>query len=69
MGAGDCGPAPGSPKPGSGWKRQAVEGLGQVFSNGAEGARLDHETEVKELHAKIGQLTLERDFLSKALRR
>ncbi len=27
------------------------------------------EEEVKELHAKIGKLTMERDFLSKALGR
>jgi len=26
----------------------------------------DRETEVKELHAKIGQLTIENDFLAKA---
>ncbi len=28
-----------------------------------------HEAEVKELHAKIGELTIEKDFLSKAFGR
>lgn len=51
------------------WKRQAIEGLGGVFSNGADREREDHEAEVRELHAKIGQLTVERDFLSKGLKR
>ena len=31
------------------WKRQAVDGLGEVFSNGVDGARRDHETEVRDL--------------------
>ena len=34
------------------WKRQAVDGLGEVFSNGAERNRRDHEEEVRDLHAK-----------------
>lgn len=51
------------------WKRQAMEGLGAVFSGGADKARGDHEDEVHDLHAKIGQLTVERDFLAKGLRR
>jgi transposase len=28
-----------------------------------------HEAQIKELHAKIGQLTVERDFLAKAFNR
>ena len=51
------------------WKRQAVDGLGAVFSNGAEAAVRDHEAEIKELHAKIGELTVERDFLARGLKR
>ncbi len=47
------------------WKRQAMEGLGEMFSNGVERLRRDHESEVRELHAKIGELTVERDFLSR----
>jgi transposase-like protein len=51
------------------WKRQALDGLVGVFSNGGEADVREHEAEVKELHAKIGQLTVERDFLSKGLKR
>ena len=51
------------------WKRQAMDGLGAVFSNGADHAGRDHESEVHYLHAKIGQLTVERDFLAKGLKR
>jgi transposase-like protein len=51
------------------WKRQAMDGLGAVFSNGAERAGQDHESEVHDLHAKIGQLTMERDFLARGLKR
>ena len=44
------------------WKRQAVEGMADVF---ARGGKSDGPTEadVKELHAKIGRLTVENDFL------
>jgi transposase len=51
------------------WKRQAMDGLGEVFSNGSDRAARDHEEEVHDLHAKIGQLTVERDFLAKGLKR
>ncbi len=51
------------------WKRQAMEGLGAMFSNCTDKARVDHEDEVHDLHAKIGQLTVERDFLAKGLKR
>lgn len=53
----------------SAWKRQALDGLGAVFSNGSDAVRRDHEAEIDRLHAKIGQLTVERDFLSKGLKR
>ena len=50
-------------------QRQAVDGLGAVFSNGTENARRDHETEFREFHAKIVALTVERDFLSRGRKR
>ncbi len=53
----------------SGWKRQAVDGLGAIFSNGVDKDRVDHESEVHGLHAKIGELTVERDFLARGLKR
>ena len=42
-----------------------MEGLGAMFSNGVERRRRDHESEVHELHATIGELTVERDVLSR----
>lgn len=51
------------------WKKQSVEGLGKVFSGKFVKPDASHEAEVKELQAKIGQLTMERDFLSKAFGR
>ena len=57
------------PNQASTWKRQAMDGLGAVFSNGADKARVDHEAEIHDLHAKIGQLTVERDFLARGLKR
>jgi len=51
------------------WKKQAVDGLGTVFSDNAEKAERDHEAAVRVLHAKIGELTVERDFLVRGLKR
>ena len=47
------------------WKRQAMAGLAEVFSGGGERRTRDHESEVRDLHAKIGELIVERDFLSR----
>ena len=51
------------------WKRQAIENLAETFSGKAERARTADDAQIKELHAKIGQLTVERDFLAKAFGR
>ena len=48
------------------WKRQAVEGMSTVFSGKAEAAAVDREAELSKLHAKIGELVVEREFLRKA---
>ena len=50
------------------WKKQAVEVLTTVFSGGSEAQETakSAEVEVEKLHAKIGQLLVERDFLAKA---
>ena len=48
------------------WKRQAMEGLASVFSVKAEARDAAREGELEKLHAKIGQLVVERDFLAKA---
>jgi transposase len=51
------------------WKRQAVEGLASVFSGKADAKEGLREGELEKLHAKIGQLLVERDFLAKAFGR
>lgn len=51
------------------WKRQATAGMVDVFSGNQAGRDGSHEAEIKELHAKIGELTVEKDFLSKAFSR
>ena len=47
------------------WKSRLLEGAAGVF--GPEGARPGPAVDVKTLHAKIGELTLENDFLEGAL--
>jgi len=51
------------------WKRQAIEGMAATFSGKSEAVQAMSEAEVTKLHAKIGQLVVERDFLSKAFGR
>lgn len=51
------------------WKKQAIGGLKEAFEGKAGRNDTSHEVQVKELHAKIGQLTVERDFLAKAFGR
>ena len=50
----------------SAWKRQAMEGVGAAFAGGSKGASSD-ESRLKEAYAKIGELTLERDFFQRGL--
>ena len=47
------------------WKRQAMDGLVRVFCGKVETKEGMREEEVEKLHAKIGQLVVERDFLAK----
>jgi transposase len=51
------------------WKRQAIDNMATVFAGTAERNSNPDESQIKELHAKIGQLTVERDFLAKAFGR
>jgi transposase len=46
------------------WKRQAVEGMSSTFADPADSAKTS-EAEIDRLHAKIGQLVVERDFWPK----
>ena len=47
------------------WKRQLTEGAAGLFDK----SPAKPEVDLKALHAKIGQLTLENDFLESALTR
>ena len=48
------------------WKRQLLERAEEVFS---KDKKAETGTDIKDLHAKIGQLAVENDFLSVALGR
>jgi transposase len=48
------------------WKKQAVEKLARVFDDKAADHEAGRAAEIEKLHAKIGELIIERDFLSKA---
>jgi transposase len=48
------------------WKKQAREGIVDSFSGRKKRDGQDREAQIKELHAKIGELTVEKDFLASA---
>lgn len=48
------------------WRKQLLEHAGEVFDNGNPAAE-DAELRIRDLQAKVGELTMERDFLSGAL--
>jgi transposase-like protein len=50
------------------WKKQLIENVSALFSKDPA-ERGDREAQTKDLHAKIGQLTMERDFLANGLGR
>ena len=51
------------------WKRRAQQHLPELFSKKLANVDASKDAEIKELHAKIGQLTVENDFLTKAFGR
>lgn len=51
------------------WKKQAKELIVAGFSGKVQSRKSQEENDLKELHAKIGQLTIENDFLQKAFAR
>ena len=51
------------------WRSQLLEGAAGVLGGAAKPDAGPAPIDVKTLHAKIGELTLERDFLSGALRK
>lgn len=50
------------------WKKKLIQDSEEVFGKGYSGKH-NEEDQIKELHAKIGELAMEKDFLSKALSR
>lgn len=52
------------------WRRELRQGAAQVFEGGSKGTASEtaNEALVEKLYAKVGQLTVERDFLSRALK-
>jgi transposase len=50
------------------WKNEAVQRLAALYVGPASEGAADRE-KVRNLHAKIGELTVERDFLASALGR
>jgi transposase len=50
-----------------GWKKQVLDNVASLFARGASalGDGEEHERETAKLYSKIGQLTVERDFLAR----
>ena len=51
------------------WKGKASDGLVGVFAGEGGGRSQELEKQVKQLHAKIGELVVERDFLASGFER
>lgn len=50
------------------WKKALLAGAPEVFERGYKSAPQTDPEQIKDLHAKIGELTVGRDFLSKKLK-
>ena len=50
------------------WKRALLEGASGVFERGGRKAPETDAEQVKELHAKIGELAVANDFLARKLK-
>ena len=50
------------------WRKRLLDNADSVFGKGQQ-QREETDEKVKNLHAKIGQLTMERDFLEHGLER
>jgi transposase len=45
------------------WKKQALDNMSSLFSSKCERSAITNEHQIKRLHARIGELTVEKDFL------
>ncbi len=51
------------------WKKALLDGAVEIFQRGRAGVEPEADAgQLKNLHAKIGELTVERDFLEQGLR-
>ena len=50
------------------WRKQLLERAGEVFEHGSPGLE-EAERQIRDLRAKVGELTMEQDFLAGALGR
>ena len=51
------------------WKKVLLDGAAGIFQRGRTAAEPEVDAgRIKDLHAKIGELTVERDFLGQGLR-
>ena len=50
------------------WKRALLEGASGVFERGSRKTPGPDEEQIKDLHAKIGELAVANDFLERKLR-
>ena len=48
------------------WKAQLKEGASAIFAGAAQSEDAKKDKQLHELHAKIGELIVERDFLARA---
>ena len=51
------------------WRQHAKDSMPDLFSGKATAHQTSREAEIKVLQAKIGELTVEKDFLAKAFGR
>jgi transposase len=47
------------------WKKEALEGMSDIFSGKKKNREVSAQKEIEKLHAKIGELVVERDFLER----
>jgi transposase len=47
------------------WKKQLLDQASRAFESGNGASAMEREREIERLHAKIGELIVERDFLAK----
>ena len=50
------------------WKRALLDGAADIFERGGKTAPVVDEDTVRSLHAKIGELAVANDFLSRKLK-